>query len=499
MIQNLELYKRALDCASNHIIITDLKGIIQYANTAASHVTGYSTQEIIGSTPKLWGGLMDQSFYDDMWKHISQKEMYRGEIRNRRKSGEIYYAEITVSPVFDETGTHVGYIGMEEDISHRKDLESKLRHERDRLSTVVSAMAEGLVVTDLEGNVTFINLIAQKLLGITEKGADGKNIREVLPLYRYEKPIHKNEHPLEKLPEPGSICTLDFDSGYSVKTADKNFAVSLKATTFREKDHAGVVIVFNDATREKEIDQRKTDFISLASHQLRTPLSASKWYLEMLLTGDAGELSTEQKEFTRNIEFSNNRMISLVNSLLNISRIESGRILIEPQPSDVVQLIDELLVDFDREIREKSLEIVKEYSESKMIVESDPKLLTHIFLALLSNAIRYSDKNGSVKISVDDDPENVFISFADQGYGISSHDHDRIFEKFFRGENATKIVTDGSGLGLYLARLIAHELHGTISFDSTIDQGSTFTVSFPKKGLEYRKGEVSLDSKQSIY
>jgi signal transduction histidine kinase len=256
----------------------------------------------------------------------------------------------------------------------------------------------------------------------------------------------------------------------------------------------GAINAFRDITHEIEIDRMKNEFISLASHQLRTPLSAIKWYSEMLLEGDAGKLDSEQTKFVDNINLSNQRMIELVNTLLNISRIESGRIIIESKLTDLKELISTVIHEFEPKLKEKNQKIIVNINPNLKKVNCDSKLIFEVYKNLISNAIKYSPKEGEIQIFVSSDPKNVISQITDNGYGIPKKDQGKVFDKFYRGGNILKIETEGTGLGLYLVKSIVESSGGKIWFKSEENKGTTFWFSLPLKGVNSKKGEVSINS-----
>ncbi|MCX6718937.1 MAG: HAMP domain-containing sensor histidine kinase [Candidatus Taylorbacteria bacterium] len=250
----------------------------------------------------------------------------------------------------------------------------------------------------------------------------------------------------------------------------------------------GAVEVFRNITKEKEIDKAKTEFVSLASHQLRTPLTTVSWYAEMILKGDVGKVVPEQKKYLEEIYHGNQRMIELVNTLLDVSRLELGTFKIESKPTDIVSLALDVLFEQKPRIEEKRLVITEDFSKYIPMYHTDPKLLRMVFQNLLANAVEHTPLGGKIEFSITTSPDSlldkkgVVIKISDTGYGIPKGQHNQIFTKLFRADNVKDKDTDGTGLGLYIVKSIVENFGGKIQFDSEGNKGSTFYVMLPMDG-----------------
>jgi signal transduction histidine kinase len=245
-----------------------------------------------------------------------------------------------------------------------------------------------------------------------------------------------------------------------------------------------------DIIRIKEIDKAKTEFVSLASHQLRTPLTSISWYAEMLLNGDAGLLNPKQRQYLDEIYIGNTRMIDLVDDLLNASRIDMGTLVSEPTKLDLHGLLDSLLHEFAPLSSSKQIEIIKRYDADISLIFADVDHIRIVFQNLLSNAVKYTPEKGTVSVETQKNEADIMVKITDSGYGIPKHQQAKIFTKLFRADNVREKDTDGTGLGLYIARAIVKQSGGKIWFESAENKGSTFFVNLPIK-LTNKRADTS--------
>ena len=231
--------------------------------------------------------------------------------------------------------------------------------------------------------------------------------------------------------------------------------------------------------RLREIDKLKSEFVSVAAHQMRTPLSGIKWSLDMLAKGHLGPINVKQKRMLLKSYESNERMILLVNNLLNTDRIESGRTELNLARMDLRDLITNVLYYIYPQANSKEIDVNISAEEERTPVEVDPGKMREVFQNILENAVKYTEKGGRIDIDIYHEKENAVVSVSDTGIGIPEDFKDKIFTKFYRGDNAVKMKTEGSGLGLFVAKEIIERHGGRLTFESEEGVGSTFYVSIP--------------------
>lgn len=363
-------------------------------------------------------------------------------------------------------------------LKRTKDLE----HIRSRNEAILTSIGDGLVVVDKEGKINYINKSFEEMLGWKSQEIIGKSMVEVVPredLHGIE--VSFKERILTQV-LAGQKFVADLTNPFYYLRKDKSrFPVSsIVAPVVLNKKIVGAVEVFRDITKEKGIDKAKTEFVSLASHQLRTPLSTVNWYSEMLLTGDVGAISSEQKIYLEEIYKGNQRMVDLVNTLLDVSRIELGTFDGESKPTNIVALVESVLDEQKLQIDEKKLKLKCVIADHIPLIQVDPKLIRMVIQNLLSNSVKYTPERGKVSILLAlDDKKNIVIKISDTGYGIPNGQQDKIFTKLFRADNVVGKDTEGTGLGLYIAKSIVDQAGGSLWFESEENKGTTFNLLLP--------------------
>lgn len=234
------------------------------------------------------------------------------------------------------------------------------------------------------------------------------------------------------------------------------------------------------------------EFSSLATHELRTPIAAVKGYVKLLLDGTAGHLPEKPKQYLEQVRDATERLLALVNAMLNVSRVELGTLAVDPKPTYLPDIADAVLKDLDPKIKEKKLAITTDYDRTLPLLDLDRSLMHAIFENLLSNAVKYTGDKGIIEVIVQKKAPDAVIIVKDNGYGIPQEQQAHIFEKLFRADNVRSKEIEGTGLGLYLVHAILDQAGGTIRFESEEGKGSTFFVSVPLAGMQKKEGMKGL-------
>jgi len=346
-----------------------------------------------------------------------------------------------------------------------------------------NSIGDGAMSTNEKGEITRINDEALRILYYT-KADDvlGRNISDIFDL------IDENGNIIQESSNVLSRVLKDLETISSeriqIKKKRQNdplMHLEITASPMKLKNQVlGTIILFRDVTEEHKIDQMKDDFISLASHQLRTPISAISTYSHMLVDGYMGELTEEQKNFIKTIIKSSNRMNGVISSLTSISKLDSGAVKFSPRKTNINQILDGVFHENRIEIEERQISY-KNISDkdSPCIIVNDSILITEVINNIASNAIKYNQRGGTVTAKATKTVMGVTVEIVDSGIGISEKDQEKIFEKFFRAPGITKYETFGSGLGLYIVKGFLDIIGGSVRFRSIKGQGTTFEITIP--------------------
>ena len=469
------------------------------ANSAMCEQLGYGLDEITTFGLKDIHPAKDLAYVQkQIGSAVKGETKINLDIPVKRKNGTVFYVDISAAPI-----TIYGkkcMLGVFRDITERKKAVEELKkaqlksaslaNELEKFKLAVDGAVEHIVITNANGSIIYANRAVETITGFTNAETVGAKAGTIwgghMPKEFYDKMWHTIKD--EKKAFVGEATNY--------KKNGAPYVASLNIAPILDKNGAVefFVGIERDITKEKKVEEMKNDFISFVSHQLRTPLTVMRWNAEMLRSKEAGKLNCDQKRYIAEIDRGEQRMALLINSLLNISRLESGRLKISPKPIDLESFITNIVSEDTPYAAAKNCTIIFTKPKKKLPpVKIDEMLTKEVISNLLNNATRYSQsRKCDINVSLEQKDEFFQINVVDQGIGIPIDVQDKIFSKFYRADNAVKLETEGAGLGLYMAKLIVETSGGTIWFESTEGKGSAFHFTIPKDGMREVKGEKEL-------
>jgi signal transduction histidine kinase len=397
--------------------------------------------------------------------------------------GDIVIRQLLVSMAVVGVGIYVYQAARERSVRRGDESQHDLQEYLDRMTTFNAKLNPA-------GTVLFANKAIKQASGMGERllGVDFFTG----PWWSFDSRVQVRVQAAFRRALQGEAVNYDEQLQIVTKEGPKQLTVNFSIIPVQSAGRTKYLLAEGrDITAEEEVNRAKSEFVTLASHQLRTPISAIRWFSEMLIGGDAGQLTGEQKEHVEHIYHSNQRLASLVDEMLLVSSLELGSLPIRPEPLDVPAFCRKIVRAQLEAAAPKQLTLKDRYDTDLPKLSYDPHILKNILGNIISNAIKYTPKNGSISLEIMQTTKKVtpesrgslVIILNDNGYGIPKVAQDKIFTKFFRAKNIKDKDTDGTGLGLYVAKLLLGYVGGRISFSSTENVGSTFVVELPLEGM----------------
>lgn len=363
----------------------------------------------------------------------------------------------------------------------------ELLRERRRAEELLYNVSEGVFAVDKDYIITIFNNALENMLNIPEGNAIGKNMDQVIKVETERGDVIDLKQycfvPPQKMPILYNVV---------LKGGGKNFYLNVRFSVIESEsdpNQSECLITLSDITKEVMLDKAKDDFLSLASHELKTPLTIIKGYLWMLQSKMVGELTGEQLRYVDVAFMSTEQMINMVNDMLNISRMEQGRLSFDIKPGKIIKAIKDSISPFDLEIKEKNIYLKLELNgcDDNTDAYYDEGKFKECIVNLVGNAVKFT-KTGGVTVKVDQDKNQLKISVIDTGVGISDDEKSKLFSKFGKGETSyTKIAkTGGTGLGLYIVKIFIEAMGGKVGYESGGDfKGTIFWITIPNHTVLY--------------
>ena len=366
-----------------------------------------------------------------------------------------------------------------------QDLKSGLTNlelERDRTKAIIQYLTDGLVVIDRQDQVSLLNPKAKEMLGFTKENWQ----------IAIEPTLLKNKHVrwrnLAKIVYGERKAGSRADQAQAIRTYEVNLGkhreltLNVTSTPFYDESgkESGSLRILHDVSKEKMIDKMKSEFITIAAHQLRTPLTAVKWGVKLLIDGTSKSVKMDE-DLLNKVYISNERMIRLVNDLLNVSVIEAGKtryVFALGRFREVIKTIDN---NFKKPFKERGLKFIKALPPELPILRMDRDKIIFVLENILDNAVKYTPRNGQIKLTVKVQSHDLMVAVEDNGVGIPENSQERLYTKFFRAENVMRMQTEGSGLGLFIVKKIINAHQGKINITSQEGKGTKVEFTLPIK------------------
>lgn len=498
-LHNLEAYMEEFTAfLPLAVCIVNSNQVIVEVNKAFSRISGHTKNQSSGTL------LSDFFIEKDQLRILLEKADQTSSSTEEKKltlkteSGKTKNVVVTIGPRRDINNNLTGYyVGISpilvqlpaaptsgkkldiqsEDDQNDKDTENvpdvmcvgTAAYEHQKTLAIIDGMRNGLLVIDHENKIDTINAHAADVLSVDRSNICGKSIDTL--------------DGREELKDLIRLIRSNPDKPEKIKIDKQTFEVDVEVTQTEDGKNYTLVML-HDITKDEFIEDMKLTFVTVAAHQIRTPLSSIRWSLEILASQLQDE---EQKKIAQRGYRSTQNMLEIVNALLNLDRLQSGEDGYNFEPTDIVTLIDDYVEEAraNERILEQADIIFHQPEDSLPKVKADQEKLKIVLRNLIDNALKYTPADGTVKIDAtvhvtnDYGSDMVQVSIADSGIGIPAQSQDKIFSKFYRADNATKIKTDGTGIGLYISKQIIDEHDGTIWFESQEGEGTTFYIQLP--------------------
>jgi PAS domain S-box-containing protein len=404
-------------------------------------------------------------------------------------------------PFQDSAGRRfVGSMGV--DVTERLRAEADLHEQyraaeraRGEADAILDATNEAILLVTPERQVATINRRSEEVLGIQKDGVINAPLTAIIPQLHqiFDDPSRLVELLNSDEVEPSLPRRSEILQQQWPEPRELELSTAPVISAFGEP--LGRLFAFRDVTRERLVDRMKTEFVSLVSHELRTPLTSITGYVDLMLEGEVGELSQEQREFLEIVGNNAQRLVALINDLLDISRIESGRLGLKLRPVDLSRLVYGVVASFRPLMESKRQRLMISLPEYLPTIMGDQDRVTQILTNLLSNAHKYTPAGGAIRVAAERQGRQIRIDLQDTGIGMTPEEQAQLFTRFFRASNRTTQEVGGTGLGLVITRSLVEMHRGTIEVVSAAGRGSTFSFTLPIAGV--MSSELAPDTQNS--
>ncbi|HTI11333.1 MAG TPA: ATP-binding protein [Puia sp.] len=470
-----DFYKNILESLEDYgVFTTDIEGIVTSWNKGAEHVMGYTEEEICGKTAKVIftdedckNGVPEHEFAEAMEKGRGLDERY-----HQRKDGSLFWASGLIFPLYDAEGLHIGFTKILRNLSNRKEAETELLEARRYAQSIVETSKEPILILNIDLTINSASKAFFKLFSLVKQEVENKNLFSILTDQFDPLPLQ------EQMQKYDSFENFELDYTDKLRQDDHILLVSSRKVFRTFKSVGQILLTFEDVTFQRKMEQAREDFISIASHELKTPISVIKAYAQILgmeLESTASERVTQTLD---RILIQSERLTKLTSFLLDVSAFKTGTIQLRKEPFVLLELMLEIVNELKQSNSKHQL-ILDEVTDASVL--ADRFRIGQVITNLLSNAIKYSpdEEKILINISVDKTKKWVRTSVQDHGIGVPPEYQPDLFRRFFRTDNIKATKIEGFGMGLYISSEIIKAHGGQMGVNSSGANGSTFFFELP--------------------
>lgn len=495
--QSEALFRLLVESVRDYAIFAlDKSGRILTWNPGAQRFKGYTAEEIIGKHFSI--------FYPPEMVAIGHPEYellvaenegtYEEEGWRIRKDGTRFWANVVITALRNSNGDLIGFAKVTRDLSERRRAEEALRESEERFRLIVTSVRDyGIFMLDPNGRIASWNVGAERIKGYRAEEIIGQHFSIF-----YTEEENANGKPAMEL-RVASATGMFEDEGWRVRKDGTLFWANVVITALRNEEgelvgfgkvtrdlterRAAEMRAISDARRVAEAEaanRAKAEFLAAMSHELRTPLNAIGGYADLLLFGVHGELNEEQRSSLERIQASQQHLLGLISDLLNFSKIEAGKLTYDIQVFSLAEAVSDVRPMVEPQAAAKNIEIEWQVNDPSICALADQAKVEQIILNLLTNAIKFTDRNGKISVHHRERADQVLVEVCDNGVGIPSDKLEAVFEPFVQVGRSLTTQHEGTGLGLAISRDLARAMNGNLSVASQLKKGSTFTLSLPR-------------------